>query len=86
MGTDRRAIAFAIIAALPLIACDTPPQGVTSVTAWHEALIECRRYARLSGAGNGWWRDYDDMAGPEWRYVDPCMQAKGYPAPPPQPL
>jgi hypothetical protein len=81
MGTDCRAIMFAVIASLPLVACDRPPPAVTNVAAWHEALTECRRYARLSGAGNGWWRDYDDTAGPEWAYIDPCMVARGFPPP-----
>ena len=83
MATDRRAIAFAIIATLPLVACDTPPPNVTNVAAWQQALTDCRRYARLSGTGNGEWRDYDDLEESEWEYIDPCMQAKGYPPPVP---
>jgi len=74
-----RRVVLTLLALLPLVACDTPPVGVTNVTAWQQAFTECRRYARLSGAGNGWWRDYDDTAGPEWAYIDPCMQGKGYP-------
>jgi hypothetical protein len=81
MVTDRRALAFAVIASLPLVACDTPPPGVTNVAAWHQALTDCRRYARLSGTGSGQWRDYDDTAQPESQYINPCMQARGYPPP-----
>jgi hypothetical protein len=82
MGTDRRGIVFAFLLSLPLVACDTPPQNVANVAGWHEALTECRRYARLSGTGNGWWRDFNDTAQPEWRYIDACMIGKGYPPPP----
>lgn len=83
MVTGRRAIVFAIIATVPLVACDSPPPGVADAAAWQQAFTDCRRYARLAGTGNGWWRDYDDLRQSEWEYIDPCMEAKGYPPPVP---
>ena len=83
MAIDRRAMAIAIIATLPLVACDTPPSTVADAAAWRQALTDCRRYARLVGTGNGQWRDYEDLAQSEWEYIDPCMQGRGYPPPVP---
>lgn len=81
-ATARR-VTLAIVALLPLVACDTPPPAIASAAAWHRALTDCRRYARLSGTGNNNWRDYDDLVIPQWELLDPCMEARGYPAPPP---
>jgi hypothetical protein len=79
---------LAILAPLLLIACDTPPPGVTNVAGWREALQECRQIARVAyGYGNS--GDFDAIGQPRhfihntsWEMVDPCMVARGFPPPP----
>jgi hypothetical protein len=81
-------VTLAILASLPLAACDTPPPGVANALAWREALQECRQIARVA-YGYGSNRDFDDIGQPlhfihdtSWEVVDPCMKARGYPPPP----
>ncbi|HVA12397.1 MAG TPA: hypothetical protein VNF99_04030 [Stellaceae bacterium] len=75
-----------LTAAALCTACAEPaPPGVNQV-AWDRALHDCKEPARAYGYGK---YDFDDIGHPRifaqdtsWEVVDPCMKAKGFPAPP----
>ena len=77
---------FVILAPLFLAACDTPPPAVRDASAYQLALQDCRRIARLA---SGYNQDFAVIGRPahfihetSWEIVDPCMRARGFPAPP----
>jgi hypothetical protein len=79
--------ALAPMAFLLLAGCETPLPPNVNPAAYQQALLDCKQQARVYGYRN--WGDFDDIGRPRifardtsWEYIDPCMQARGFPPPP----